>query len=160
MKILRKTLAAIFLAAAATGLAASPQLAFLGADDAAPDVFKASEVSRVSFDKGQLSLTHSDGVKTFQASKLRKVVFDSDNLYSAIGNVTETPRQGSVTPNPVNDYFSVEVDAPTPLSVFTITGSRVIHIPNYNGGQVNATTLPQGIYIVKTRTYTAKFIKL
>lgn len=150
----------MFVASTALSWAAPPQMAFLPADEGAPEVFPVAEISTISFADGKVNVMKSyNHMVSYTPGQLSKIVFDSDGLYSSVDGVTEG-KKATVTPNPVSDYFSIEVDGATPLTVYTITGSRVIYVPDYRGTQINASALAPGIYIVKTRSLTAKFIKL
>lgn len=163
MKQLRHILAmSALLAGSAFALGNPPQIAVLSKEGSAVDVHKVSEINRINFAEGVVTVVKPAGQNAdYQPSKIHKIIFDNEGLYSSVDNVAvDDAAKLTVTPNPVADSFSLNTGTPTPLSVFTITGSRVIYIPEYKGGQIDATHLAPGIYIVKTSQSTAKFIKL
>ena len=162
MRYITKCLAIAAIAASAlSAKAENPRVAFFGPDWESPQVHLASQTSRISFNRDALTVLSATGEeKAYPTDKIQKMVFDYKGIYSSVDRVTDSAPAQRVTPNPVTDWFSVEAPEPTDLSVYTITGSRVIFIPSYRGDKVNASHLVKGIYIVKTNLITAKFIKL
>lgn len=63
-----------------------------------------------------------------------------------------------ITPNPVNDFFTVNVDGD--LALYSMNGAKVMDIPNYVQGQnIDASSLPSGVYFVRINNQTIKLIK-
>ena len=161
MKI-RSTLIATGTAAlVGTAYAAGPHLVFETSDGNENHVAVISEISRVNFVDNGLELVGT-GTHLFPLSQLRRVTVDHEGLTTptALAEVTEASIL-RVTPSPAKDVISIEGTAEgDEVLIFSTAGNNVISLPHYNGGSINVSALPGGVYIVKTKTSTAKFLKL
>lgn len=64
--------------------------------------------------------------------------------------------------NPVESVLAVEgfdTSSPAQLSVFSIAGREVIRVRSWRGEDIDVSTLPQGVYILRINQSTLKFVK-
>lgn len=161
MKILKTCLAAAALTTAGAAAGAPPQLAVLSADESITEVYPTGEILKVTFDMGRFNIRKTDGITaSYPPGQVSRIVFDAEGRYVNNGiDIPVADRPVSVYPNPVVDSFRIDVAEPTTLDVYSSSGMRMLHIDRYEGSSVDATGLTPGLYIVKTNSITAKFIK-
>lgn len=79
-------------------------------------------------------------------------------------NIQETTNSNSISvyPNPVSDILYVDnIDISQPLTITTITGKTITLPVEHSGNrlQINTTSLPVGMYIIKIEEKTTRFVK-
>lgn len=81
----------------------------------------------------------------------------TENTPTNISNLSSSAPK--VYPSPAYNTISIS-QTKGKVSIYSITGSCVKSINEYNGGNLDISDLPKGTYILKTNTSTSKFIKL
>ena len=70
-----------------------------------------------------------------------------------IEEITTTEKSIEVYPNPVRDCLTLNGDGILHLSLFTITGARVLEsTANHNKVEIDMSAMPQGMYIMRVQT--------
>lgn len=74
-------------------------------------------------------------------------------------NTLQVEKLVSVSPNPTSDYFVVSgINAATWVSVYDISGKKVMEKTVSPDEKISVSTLPKGIYLVKVNGQTAKLM--
>lgn len=159
-RFLIPALAAIAFAAAGS----EPQLVVKSTDGGA-DVHRLAEVTRVRFVPGGLEVDNLSrpSATSYQFGEIDRVVFDCDGAYSAIEKVTADAGGAriGVYPSPAVESITVTGagDGPCSLRVYAADGRCVAAFDNYEGGKIDVSAFPAGVYIVNAGAGTAKFFK-
>lgn len=160
MKIKFISFCASALLAAGSAQASGPQLVFDSGDDN-PYVAEISGISKVEFRKDGLNI-HSTEERLIPYSSLKKLAFDFEGTHTPTAVKTIRPDAGSFRISVSRDRNSVALHGTggeTRVSIYSISGTMVLDMAGYNGGDIDISALPSGIYILKTSDNCAKFIK-
>ena len=118
-----------------------------------------STISKIIFDQGNMIIgTKNQTNEAIALQDISKIMFD---MNSSVDNLTVKPEQLEVYPNPVKSFLYIKGVEDELVSVFRLDGVMVMHFrySNYaNGIDINALT--KGLYLIKTTSRTAKFVKL
>lgn len=107
---------------------------------------------------GDMTGTADISVKAASYKMVAETTFTA-NISTTVGADAIQNKTPMVTPNPADNYFTVNVDGN--LVLFSINGVKVLDISNYTQGQnVDISYLPSGVYFVKINNNTIKLIKL
>lgn len=144
--------------------AEEPQIVFDVGENADPYIAKISEISRVAFVPGSLRLHSLNGeaLRDFDHTELRKVLFDYHGNIKPTGiELTAADPAGlRVFPSPAEDFVALSgFGENASVEVFSTSGKSVIRLKNYAGGRIDVSSLPAGVYIVKSNSKSAKFFK-
>lgn len=125
-------------------------------------VFNIADVSRVTFGESGLTVSAAT-MEEFPYETLQRVVFDYDGTYddtNAISAVTSANGRKFVYNSRLATiaFKGFESEA-TPVEIYSATGMRAMSVPAYKDGTIDVSALAPGIYIVKTKTSSTKFIK-
>lgn len=137
----------------------APQLIFQDHAGNNTAFHKVSEIDRLTFSPGSITVQTADGISAYNPTDLGRVVFDNEGTSGTRIDNAMTGSNVKVSPNPFVDFFSVNVPGKCTLAIYSLTGSLLINIPGYEGGNVDTSSLSPGLYIVKTDSLTAKIIK-
>lgn len=99
---------------------------------------------------------------TIPLSNIRKITFDGSGNTSGVKEVTKNKETISIFPNPTNDYFDIEAEGASSLSVYIYNtkGSQVAKGIYKSGERVNVSNLIPGIYVVVINNQSFKLIKI
>lgn len=152
----------VFLLTTSSARSGDPQLVFVYINDFNL-VMDIKDVNRVTFGQEGLTVSTSSDFE-FPYASLKRLVFDYD------GNLT--PTQVTEIHDNVNDTrISISADGQSlilsgaetenaDVEVFTTTGALVLRAKGGTpGDRIDISNLPAGIYIARTNTSSAKFIK-
>lgn len=118
-----------------------------------------SQKFEVTYDGNKLTeiITSMYNAETYEYETIQKEVF-SDHHYASLNN---TKIDGAIFFDSINDLIVLDETASSEYSVYTTTGSLVMS--GKTSGKIDASTLPQGIYIVNVTSQqgkaTLKFVK-
>ena len=93
---------------------------------------------------------------TFQMDDVRKVLFDG-----SVRIVDVSTMDIRLTPNPAAESFTLHGlgDGPQTVSVYAMSGARVLQGLYSDGEAVDISSLPKGIYMVRANMSVVKLIK-
>ncbi len=117
--------------------------------------------------QSQLNVTFNDGQKaqSFQLEKLESMKFDGENLLlNEKAGSTKTFALSSLLSITFGDEVTAietidEKGSTKGLVIADISGRVIVNNPAWKGGKVDTSSLPSGIYIIKTSTKTFKIKK-
>lgn len=68
----------------------------------------------------------------------------------------------NVRPNPFNNRFYIDMDSPTDITIYNLSGQKVEHIENNSKTtlEIDATNWESGIYIIRTKNNYYKIVKM
>jgi hypothetical protein len=119
-----------------------------------------SNISRITFQENNLVLKLNSGTSTdYPVVSIDRMVFSGDS-----DTETETIQTTDITvyPNPASDYLTIR-NLPASYTQVTIYQSSgvVVYSAKMNSGnnQLDVSTFPKGIYIIKADGKTLKFSK-
>lgn len=118
--------------------------------------------SKLVFGNGFSTIDLLNGGKTEESYPLAGIVkinfkYDPRGVEAIAADGTLRLRE-----NPVGGTIALtgEVPAEARLEVFSIAGARELFIPAWKGEDIDTSTLPAGLHILKINSQTLKFIKL
>jgi hypothetical protein len=62
-------------------------------------------------------------------------------------------------PNPTSNSLNVELEKASPVTLYTITGSKIKESASKNVHHIDVSALPIGMYFIQVGDKTLKFIK-
>ncbi|MCA1744591.1 MAG: T9SS type A sorting domain-containing protein, partial [Bacteroidales bacterium] len=118
------------------------------------------EITDISFSEGTIHINLTNGdVRSFTFETVKSMLFTSHPT-----NLTKSPviHELVVFPNPATDYIYFEAlpDNRSPIDIYSINGHLVMtEIIHPQQMAINISSLPKGLYILKTGRHTIKFQK-
>lgn len=94
--------------------------------------------------------THS-----YNILEIRKIYFYSEESI----NEVKFEETSFVFPNPAKDYVKIFGIENQEIEILSVDGKSVLK-KNYDGKNIDVSSLPQGLYIIKTNCQTLKFNKI
>lgn len=148
--------------AATPAFAAGPQLVF-GTGDESSYVVDISSIRRVEFKSGGVNVVGPEE-KFLPYSDFGRISIDHAGTHTPVSvrSVSAATDSFRIMTDRANGtiVLSGHGDKPADIMIFSTAGTAVMSIPGYDGGTIDVSALPAGIYIVKTATGNcAKFIK-
>jgi len=93
-------------------------------------------------------------------NQIRKITFSTA---TSVDNVSDNRTLFCVTPNPASSYVLLKniPDENCTATIYSMTGAMMLSsIVSSSSNTVDVNSLPKGVYLVKVKNLTAKFIKL
>lgn len=120
-----------------------------------PVTLRLGDFSTIHFVEGNVVFDTADGFSIPLAELATIHVEENDELLSV-----ESPVDASVRLNYLNGNFSiVGLPEDSTLSVYALSGAKVISVTNYNGQSIDISSLPGGVYIIHSAPYSFKVVK-
>lgn len=113
----------------------------------------------IYFNNGQMEIRsdHNTSAATYATAEVKSLRFSGNSAIES----ADKPTHLKVSPNPAKETVTIEGigKEPQTLTLYTINGNKVMCRECTDGSTLDISSLPQGIYIVKTGTNTAKIVK-
>lgn len=119
-----------------------------------------ADISKIVFETSELNIINNSGISNyFNYSDVRKLTFDEG---LSVESITATDSDVTIFPNPVKENLTIngaENMFGADLYIYSITGTLVTKHANWNGENINVSSLNPGIYFINFNSTTIKFVK-
>lgn len=131
-------------------------------NSAEPKQTALSDVKKVVFDAEGLSVVKysTEETEVYDYTEVRKIAFGD---YVGVQSISAVSDKVVISPNPVKTDFKLvgaENLKGSELCIYAITGQLVKKVAAWEGETIDASDLPQGIYLLTINSTTIKFVKL
>lgn len=117
-----------------------------------------TDISKIYFSNSNLVFNNASSYTPIE--QIRKITFTTQ---TGVNTVTADENTLKINPNPVTDYitFKNAPDENCIVNIYSVTGAKIVSTQkNPSVNILNVHTLSKGIYFVKIKNFTTKFIKL
>ena len=156
--VMKKLLFSLLFVSAICGLKAQSYELVIKMNDETETIWNSESLSNIYFDdETTLILVEKENYYThsYNISEIKKMYFNSSE------NVEELSQDNVsfVFPNPAKDKIQIIGVENQEIEIISIDGKSMFRV-KYDGTSIDVSSLPQGLYLIKTNNKTLKFEKI
>lgn len=153
---IRLILGSLLLAYGSFGLSAAIPQIVINPGSAGEKAIALNSISKIQFSKSGMEIVGNEDL-TVPFSDIVKIVFSSA---SGINNPVLDSESPRLILGPGEAWLAIEnLMEPAHLEIYSVSGLRLISSNSYQGEEINISSLPGDVYIVKAGNQYFKFLK-